>query len=201
MGENFGSLPPIKKYEFHIGRVNTGGRKLKVNLFQIQRGLAYLFIFMAVLTLILSLGFITNFYELFYNGTNEMFNFYKDLQVLNKAMFNASIVFILLAFMLLAFDITKKSVGLFGSLYIIGSSFYITLTSRMILSAIPYYKNIYLSFDYSMMDTYKVSTLAFTFGNIIFQIWIIISMVFLLTIIINFIKGFRKKPILGGSHE
>ncbi len=49
--------------------------------------LSYSLIVAASIMLIYTLGFMTNFYRLFVDGTSQMYDFYKDLQILNNAIF------------------------------------------------------------------------------------------------------------------
>lgn len=169
-------------------------------LLKTQRSLSYSLIAIAIILFILSLGFMTNFYELFYNGTTEMLSFYKELQFLNKAIFNAAVIFIVIILFSLAFEINKKSAGIFGLIYVIGITVYILMTSRTLLSAIPYYRDKYLMFDFSIMEKYNPSTFTFSLSTILFIILSIFSFIWLLVVIINYIRD-KKTQVLGGSNE
>ncbi|WP_058485790.1 hypothetical protein [Defluviitalea phaphyphila] len=166
---------------------------MKNILFKIQQVLTYCAIVIAIITFIIGLGFMTNYYELFYEGTNEMFEYYKTLQILNRVIFNEAVVFVILAFILKIFDIHKKMPGIFGYIYVIVSSIYIIMTSNTILNAIPSYKNDYLAFDFSVMENYKASTFAFDISTIIFILWIIVSIMLILITTINFIRRIKFK--------
>lgn len=175
----------------------TGGIRLRNNiLLEIQKKVCYLLITAAIILFVLSLGFMTNFYQLFYNGTTEMLSYYKQLQYLNKAIFNASVIFIVLSLLLIPFDINKKSSGKFGLMYVIGIALYILTTSLTLLSSIPYYRQKYLVFDFSVIQGYNPSTFAFSMASLILIILTVFSITLLITVIINFIKG--KRELISG---
>ena len=165
-------------------------------LLEIQKKVCYLLITAAIILFVLSLGFMTNFYQLFYNGTTEMLSYYKQLQYLNKAIFNASVIFIVLSLLLIPFDINKKSSGKFGLMYVIGIALYILTTSLTLLSSIPYYRQKYLVFDFSVIQGYNPSTFAFSMASLILIILTVFSITLLITVIINFIKG--KRELISG---
>ena len=56
---------------------------------RIQAGLVYAVATLSVSIFVLYLGFMTHYYALFYDGTDEMYEFYKLLQVFNKDAFEA----------------------------------------------------------------------------------------------------------------
>lgn len=175
----------------------TGGIRLRNNiLLEIQKKVCYLLITAAIILFVLSLGFMTNFYQLFYNGTTEMLSYYKQLQYLNKAIFNASVIFIVISLLLIPFDINKKSSGKFGLMYVTGIVLYILITSLTLLSSIPYYRQKYLVFDFSNIQGYNPSTFAFSMASLILIILTIFSVILLITVIINFIKG--KRELISG---
>lgn len=173
---------------------------MKTNIFlRIQKNLCYSLIAMAIILFVLSLGFMTNFYQLFYNGTTEMLSFYKELQFLNKAIFNASVIFIIVSFLLIPFDINKKTAGKFGLVYVVGITLYILMTSVTLLSAIPYYRDKYLVFDFSLMKNYNPSTLAFNLASMFLIILSIIALALIITVIIYYIKS--KKELSSGRFQ
>ncbi|GKX29417.1 hypothetical protein SH1V18_18970 [Vallitalea longa] len=170
-------------------------------LLKIQRILAYIFIALTLLSFILSLGFMTNYYTLFYEGTFEMFNFFKDVQVLNKAIFNTSLIYVILAILLIPFDINKKKPGIFGVSFVIITTVYTLLSSYKILSDIPYYKNIYASFDFGEIKNYTPSIVAFDLSTVLFIVIIIAAILLFITSLSNYISTIKTKRIRGGSNE
>lgn len=133
----------------------------KINTFWLQKALVYSFIAMTVLLFIAGLGFMTNYYKLFFDGTPEMYDYYKGVQVFNRVLFKASVVFVVMAFLMIAFDLNKQKNGIVGVIYTAIVTYYVLSTSGVILRAIPYYQNIYESFDFSVVKDYEPSSLAF----------------------------------------
>ena len=60
-------------------------------LMKAQRILVYAIEIVIIALFVLYLGFMTQYYVLFYDGTFEMFEYYKQLQVFNKEAFNLAI--------------------------------------------------------------------------------------------------------------
>lgn len=169
-------------------------------LLKTQRRFIYSLITTVVITFILSLGFMTNFYRFFYDGTTEMFSFFQELQFLNKSLFNASLILIIITLFLLSFELNKKKAGKFGLTYVIVTTLYIITTSRTLLSAIPYYRDKYLEFDFNLIQDYNPSTFVFTLSTFLLICISLLSIALLLVVIINYAKG-RKSRVIGGSNE
>lgn len=168
----------------------------KINAFWLQKGLVYSFIAVTVLLSIAGLGFMTNYYKLFFDGTPEMYDFYKGVQVFNRVLFKASIVFVVMAFLMIAFDLNKEKNGVIGVIYTLVVTYYVISTSGVILRAIPYYQNIYESFDFSVVNDYQPSSLAFTASRYFTYGAIAIIIPLAAIVVIRFIQNVASKRSL-----
>lgn len=110
------------------------------NMFKLQKLLVYLMIAASVVLFVIGLGFMTNFYPLFYNGTSDMYDYFKRLQILNKAEFNMAVVMVVMTVLMLGFDLNKPKNGWIGLIYSAAIAVYVWLNSLSLLRAIPYYK-------------------------------------------------------------
>ncbi|RMF01635.1 MAG: hypothetical protein D6768_10175 [Chloroflexi bacterium] len=140
---------------------------------------------------VLYLGFMTQYYILFYDGTPEMFDYYKQLQVFNKEAFNLAIIFVCLALALLVFDLHKYRPGLVGLALAVGTTVYISLNSINILRVIPKYEQNYLALDFSTMEDYVPSTFAFNAALVLHSILIVLLAGFTVIAIITFIQRLK----------
>lgn len=129
--------------------------------------LSYSLIVVSVIMLIFSLGFMTNFYRLFVDGTSEMYEYYKDLQMLNNAIFNATIICLVLSLGLIAFDVTKKKVGISGSIYSVIVATVVALNAPNVLRVASYFEELYAAMDFSALEEYTTSMFPFAFSKII----------------------------------
>jgi hypothetical protein len=113
---------------------------------------------------VLYLGFMTQYYALFYDGTLEMLEVYRQLQVLNKEAFNLSLWFLVFALILLAFNLHKYRPDLFGWAYVVVMTVFITQKSLQLTHVLPKYLRSYLALDFSEMQNYVPSTFVFDAG-------------------------------------
>ena len=74
---------------------------MKNYLMKAQSTLVYAVETVCIALFVLYLGFMTHYYVLFYDGTMEMFDYYKRLQVFNKEAFSLAILFVVLAMVLM----------------------------------------------------------------------------------------------------
>lgn len=164
--------------------------------FWLQKGLVYSFITISILLFIAGLGFMTSYYKLFFDGTPEMYDFYKAVQVFNKVLFKAGVVYVILGFVMVGFDLNKEKNGIVSVIYTLGVTFYVLQMSAIILRAIPYYQDMYEAFDFSVVENYNPSILAFdasryfTYGSIA----IIIPLA--VVVVIRFVKSMIDKRSL-----
>jgi len=120
----------------------------------------------AILYFIYSLGFMTNFYRLFYDGNQEMYDAFKELQLLNRFIFEHAIVTLLLSILGIVLGLHKKSVSLFHTIYLIGFLIYEISSMSTVLGAIPYYTNEYLNLDFSLLTDYVQTPFVFTLSYV-----------------------------------
>ncbi len=165
--------------------ITSGSRVLKISV--------YIFMATAVALAVLGLGFMTAYYQLFYDGTSEMYDFYKSIQLFNKALFNGAIVIVVMSVVLVAFDLNKGQSGPFGIIYATVVTIYTIMTSMVIFRAVPYYRNIYTGFDFSVVEGYKPSTLAFDLSIVLFVIAIAAIVVVLGSAIAQYLKSRKLK--------
>lgn len=161
-----------------------------------QTLLVYSLISVAVIQFIYALGFMTNFYRLFYDGTNEMYSYYKDLQLLNQFIFESALITLILALSLLPFDLHKNNKSLFGKIAVIGMIIYFGNNVLINLRAFPYYRNIYTAFDFSIIENYQPNPLIFTFGTIVAILCEVLIIGLAIVLIVHHIK---VKKLVKGS--
>lgn len=162
-------------------------------MYIIQKTMAFSAIIMAILIFIASLGFMTNMHVLLFDGTNEMYQYYKSVQVLNKSMFSIAIMYVIYGFLLLMFDLTKKKAGFFGTLYVITGTVITVLKSFTMFRYIPYFKNNYVAFDFSTLENYQQSAWQFDLARGMFLIWDIVAVILLVSVIINYVSSIKTK--------
>ncbi len=153
----------------------------------------YVYIALAVSLVVLGLGFTTNFYPLFYNGTPDMYQFYKDVQVLNKAMFNGALVFVILGVLMMGFDLNKHKHGLIGMIYTLLAAAYTVNTGLVILRNVPYYSSLYHSFDFSAVENYVPSYWIFTLTQVAFAVTMAISAIIAVLAVIRYFTTLKDK--------
>lgn len=162
-----------------------------------QSKLVYGVEIVCVALFVLYLGFMTHYYVLFYDGTAEMFDYYKSLQVFNKEAFNLALIFVVLALILLVFELHKYRPGLVGLVFVFGATAYMTMKSMALINVIPKYKRNYLALDFSSMDDYVPSTFAFDAGLVLHSVLIGLLAVFTLVAIVTFVQRLRDgNPII-----
>lgn len=172
---------------------------MKINSYYLQRNVTFGFIGLAITYFVSALGFMTNFYQLFYNGTSEMYEYYKSLQVFNHVMFNIALVIVVMSILLLWFDVHKEKPTYSGLIYTGVMTVYALLNIPRIIRAVPYYQDIYTRFDYSQMNDYEPSILAFRISNIM-SIAVLAGITLLFIIVIyRIIRKLTGKA--GETHE
>ena len=162
------------------------------NLIRIQATLVNAIIALVAALFILYLGFMTRYFVLFYDGTFEMFEYYKQLQVFNKEAFNITLLFIVMAFLLSVFGLNKYRPGLAGLLVVAGTALFVILRSLALLAVIPLYKRGYLALDFTEMEDYTPTT--FVFDAAVWLHYLLIGVFVLLTIvaIVSFIQRLQE---------
>ena len=166
---------------------------MKNRLMKAQRILVYAVEIVIVALFVLYLGFMTQYYALFYDGTLEMFEYYKKLQVFNKEAFNLAIQFVVLGLVLLAFELHRnRRPGLVGLAYVLIMTWFVSMNSILLIRVIPKYKGGYLALDFSSMEDYVPSTFAFDAGLILHYMLIGLLIIFTLVAISTFVQRLKE---------
>ena len=170
---------------------------MKKYLLKAQSILVYAIETVSVALFVLYLGFMTHYYVLFYDGTAEMFDYYKKLQVFNKEAFNLAMIFVVLALVLLVFELHKYRPGLIGLAFVFGTTAYVSLKSISLINVIPKYRRSYLALDFSSMDDYAPSTFAFDAGLVLHSILIVLLAIFTIVAVLTFVQRLKDgNPII-----
>lgn len=159
---------------------------------KIQSGLVYSVITVSVLIFVLYLGFMTEYYVLFYDGTDAMYEFYLQLQVFNKDAFAIALQIVLMAVILMTFQLAKYRSGLLGVIYVLGMTIYLAVSSIPLVDELAKYKSDYLTYDFTSMEDYTVSTLAFDIGLIIHYTQVGILIALCIVAAITFVQRLRE---------
>ena len=159
---------------------------------KIQSSLVYSVITVSVLIFVLYLGFMTEYYVLFFDGTDAMYEFYLELQVFNKYAFDIALRIMILAVVLMTFQLSKYRPGLLGLLFALGMTIYISVSSIPLVDDLARYKSEYLTYDFTSMGDYTVSTLAFDIGLIIHYLQVGVLIALCIVAIITFVQRLRE---------
>ena len=164
---------------------------------RIQAILVYAVMAIVVALFILYLGFMTRYYILFFDGTPEMFDFYKQLQVLNKEGFSIILYFVVAVAVLSAFRINQYRPGLAGLAVVIGTTIFFTIRSLALINVIPKYKSVYVGLDFTELEEYTPTTFVFDAGVILHYLLIAVSVLLTIVAFITFIQRLREgKPLI-----
>ena len=169
------------------------------NLIRIQTTLVNAIIALVAALFVVYLGFMTRYFVLFFDGTLEMFEYYKQLQVFNKEAFNIALLFIVMAFLLSLFGLNKYRPGLAGLIVAGGTAVFVIMRSLALLSVIPWYKREYLALDFTELEDYTPTT--FVFDAAVWLHYLLISVFVLLVIVAvaSFIQRLREgHPLIRG---
>ncbi|MBP7962949.1 MAG: hypothetical protein KBG20_07260 [Caldilineaceae bacterium] len=167
-------------------------------LMKAQSKLVYGVEIVSVALFVLYLGFMTHYYILFYDGTAEMYEFYKKLQVFNKEAFSLAIIFVVLAVALLVFELHKSRPGWVGLALVIGTTAFVSMQSISLINVIPKYKQGYLALDFSTLNNYVPSTFVFDAGLVLHSILIGLLAIFTVVAILTFVQRLKdRNPITG----
>ena len=162
------------------------------NLIRVQAALVYAIIAFVVALFIVYLGFMTRYYVLFFDGTFEMFEYYKQLQVFNKEAFNITLLFIAVVGLLYAFGLARYRPGLASLAVAIGTTVFITTRSLALLNVIPIYKSSYLALDFAELDDYTPTTFMFDAATLLHYLLIGAFILLTLVAIAAFIQRIRE---------
>lgn len=166
---------------------------MKNQLVKVQKVLATTSIITALVIFIVALGFMTNLHRMLFDGTFEMYEYYKSIQVLNKAMFSTAIIIVVYAFLLAPFDINKKKPGIFGMILVAGGTIFTALRSTTMFRYIPFFKKGYTEFDFSVMENYTASPWQFDLAVGLFWAWLVMAVVLTIVCLINFMSYLKER--------
>lgn len=170
---------------------------MKNYLMEAQKILVYAVGTVVLALFVLYLGFMTQYYVLFYDGTFEMFEYYKLLQVFNKEAFNIALIFVALVAVLLAFALHKYRPGLFGLLVSFGVGVFLITRSLSLMNVIPKYKRSYLALDFTSLEEYTPTTFPFDAAMVLHSILIGVVIIFIIFALATFIQRLREgNPIV-----
>ncbi|WP_461207100.1 hypothetical protein [Clostridium sp. DL1XJH146] len=160
---------------------------------KLQKISSYILIVVAILVGVLALGFMTNFYQLFYNGTAETYQYYKDIQGLNHAIFQSAIILIILSLLQIPFEITKKTTNIFGLVLLLITTIINFVNSMTVLKFNSYFKGLYKQLDFSSIESYTYSIRPFQLTSVLFIATIILTIFVLGVSIFNYISTNRRQ--------
>lgn len=167
------------------------------NLIRIQAILVYAIIALVIALFLVYLGFMTHYYVLFFDGTLEMFEYYKQVQVFNKEAFSIALLFIVMIGLLHAFGLARYRPGLAGLIIAIGTAVFVISRSLALLNVIPVYKSGYLALDFAELEDYVPSTFVFDAATWIHYLLIGLFGVLALVAIVSFVQRLREgHPLL-----
>lgn len=164
---------------------------MKNNLMKAQSNIVYAVEIVSIALFVLYLGFMTHYYVLFYDGTFEMFEYYKKLQIFNKEAFSLTIQFVLFALALLVFELHKVRPGLFGLILTLSAAIFVSINSLLLIQVIPIYQKGYLALDFTSMDDYTPSTFVFDVGLLLHFTLIGLLLIFAVIAIVNFVQRLK----------
>ncbi|MDC7242355.1 MAG: hypothetical protein PQJ50_18520 [Spirochaetales bacterium] len=147
----------------------------------------------AVILSIFSLGFMTDFYHLFMDGNSDMYSYFKDLQILNNAVFQASVIFLVLSFFLKGFDINKKAAGKYGVIFTLILAVINIFNSVSIFGLNGYFIGEYRLFDFSDLGGYEPSVLPYVLIYVLFSLAAAVSVTLFALTGYNFISKRKQE--------
>lgn len=162
------------------------------NLIRIQAALVHAIIGLVAALFVVYLGFMTRYFVLFYDGTFEMFEYYKQLQVFNKEAFNIVLLFIVMAFLLSVFGLNKYRPGLAGLIVAVGTAVFVILRSLALLTVLPVYKRNYLALDFTEMEDYTPTTFVFDAATWLHYLLIGVFVLLIIIAVVSFIQRLQE---------
>ena len=159
---------------------------------RVQAALVYAIIALVVALFVVYLGFMTQYYVLFYDGTFEMFEYYKQLQVFNKEAFSIALLFIVMTGLLFAFGLSKYRPGLAGLVVAVGAAIFVIMRSLDLLTVIPIYKRSYVALDFTELEDYVPTTFAFDIAVWIHYLLIGLFGLLVLVAVASFVQRLRE---------
>ena len=160
---------------------------------KIQRVLTRVLTPVAAIFVVHAMGFMTEFYTLFVNGTGDVFTFYKDLQGFNNLIFGWGLAALIASLVPLFFDLHKRTAGIFS----VGFALFYAMAVLILLfvfhsSALPYIDT-YTQFDFSGIEGYEPSLAPFRRVQVLFGLLAAVAVAFASIITVNFIGARRQE--------
>ncbi len=116
----------------------------------------------------------------------------------NKEAFNLALIFVVLAVVLLVFELHKSRPGWVGLAVVIGTTAFVSMQSISLINVIPKYKQGYLALDFSTLNDYVPSTFVFDAGLVLHSILIGLLAIFTVVAILTFVQRLKdRNPITG----
>jgi hypothetical protein len=157
----------------------------------------FILIYVTAGAVLFSLGFMTNFYNLFMDGNDEMYNFFKAVQNLNNLVFGWSVIALVLSLFTVPFELNKGSAGFFGMIFTILIGIFNGLKGISILGKSAQFRATYSQIDFSSIADYHTTTVPFQLGSGIAVLVMVVSIALALLSVFNYISITKK----GGSNE
>ena len=158
-----------------------------------QRLLTHILKPVAAVFVVSTLGFMTHFYVLFIEGTDDMFTFYKELQSFNNLMFGWGLAVLVASFVPIFFDLHKRTAGVFGvgfTIFYAGAAAVLALVFRA--AAQPYIAA-YRGFDFSALEGFQPSLAPFRLTQLAFGLVVLVAVALSAVTIANFIRERRQE--------
>ncbi|GEM02359.1 hypothetical protein SAMN05421839_13019 [Halolactibacillus halophilus] len=146
----------------------------------------------SIIYFIYTLGFMTPFYDFFYGGTESTYQYYKELQVVNKYMFNASIILVLGSIFCLITGISRKKRNWFwiATLGLVNVLAIIRIV--VLLQTIPTFIDKYNGLDFGSLQPLEDPSLFMNMSIILPTIIVIFMMLIMFKNLLNTSKGAKE---------
>lgn len=133
----------------------------------------------AALFFILTLGFITSYYPLFYDGNSETYEFFMVMQRFNSFIFDAGLVIAIFTILMIPFDIHKRKANLLVMIFLAAFIAYVGYLMSVLLQVVPGYIQSYNALDLAFMPNYTATTIPLMLSYIIVGV-ILVTLILML---------------------
>jgi hypothetical protein len=170
-------------------------------LLNTQKVLTHVILAVAIISAVYALGFMTNLYVLYFDGTMETGDFYQRVQTLNSQVFTSAVICVIYAILLRGFGLSKKLPDISAMILVVIGSIYTIIRAVSMIILIPQYAALYNGLDFSKMDEYVKSFTVFNLGLAIFYTWTILLAVYLILCAVNYVTSVKKMKLRSQSYE
>ena len=169
-----------------------------------QKVMFALFILFVVVSFIYTLGFMTEYQDfqyLFDSANKPLYNFHhEELIPFNNVIFYVSVIGVIMIIVVFIAKLNKVLPKLLNLILGIVAILPLLLTSIYSILELPGIKDTYNTLDFShvaeeIYDEYNPSTFAFDFGYIFYIISLVFVVIYLITIITNYIVRRRIENV------